>query len=121
MIPQRRPDAGFTLIETLVALAVLAISATTLLAATETHIARIRGLETRAAAAWTAENHLTERTLGLAPTSTPPPMFGIAFTLAEKATPTTDPDLQKLVITATDPADGITYARLTGFMLGAAP
>jgi general secretion pathway protein I len=121
MTPARQPDAGFTLIETLVALAVLAMSATALLAATQAHIARIRGLEVRAAAAWTAENHLTERALGLAPTTTPPPMLGIAFTLSEEATPTTDPDLQKLVITVTDPADGLGYARLTGFVLGAAP
>jgi general secretion pathway protein I len=121
MTPQRQPDAGFTLIETLVALAVLAISATTLLAATQAHIARIRGLEVRAAAAWTTENHLTELALGLQPPTSPPPMFGIPFTLAVEATATTDPDLQKLVITATDPADGRAYARLTGFVLGAAP
>ena len=121
----RMPDAGFTLIETLVALAVLAMSAVALLAVTETHISRIAGLEARAAGAWVAENHLAELTLGLQPADAPPPMLGYQFTLAVDAAPTSDPNLQKLVITATDLADGRGYARLTGFILaptgGAAP
>ena len=38
-------DAGFTLIESLVALAVLAVAAVSLLMATEAYVARIAGLE----------------------------------------------------------------------------
>ncbi|MGL5010123.1 MAG: type II secretion system minor pseudopilin GspI, partial [Paracoccaceae bacterium] len=75
MTAPRAPDAGFTLIETLVALAVLAISAVALLATTQAHITRIAGLEARAAATWAAENHLAEITLGLEPADTPPPML----------------------------------------------
>ncbi len=113
----RTHDAGFTLIETLVALAVLAMSAVALLAATQAHIARIAGLEARAAAGWVAENHLAEMALGLQPTDMPAPMLGFQFALSVAAEPTSDPDIQKLVISATDVADGRRYARLTGFVL----
>ncbi len=111
----RAPDAGFTLIETLVALAVLATSAVALLATTQAHIARIAGLEARAAAGWAAENHLAEISLGLTPANPPPPMLGFDFQMAVDATPTTDPDVQKLLITAR--TDGRSLARLTGFVL----
>ena len=112
----RAADAGFTLIETLVALAVLAITAVGLLAATQAHIARIAGLEARAAAVWAAENHLAEITLGLTPAAPPPAMLGFRFDMAVLTEATTDPDLQKLTITATDPQDQRSYARLTGFV-----
>jgi general secretion pathway protein I len=125
MTATRQPDAGFTLIETLVALAVLAMSAVALLATTEAHVRRIAGLESRAAALWVAENHLAEIGLGLAPATTPPAMLGVEFEVAVTATPTTDPDIQQLILTATTTQDGRTYARLTGFVLsdviGAAP
>jgi general secretion pathway protein I len=117
MTASRAPDAGFTLIETLVALAVLAMSAVALLATTEAHIARIAGLEARAAAAWVTENHLAELSLGLQPGDAPPAMLGFQFTVTVEATTTSDPDLQKLVIRATDAANGRGYARLTGFVL----
>jgi general secretion pathway protein I len=117
MTAGRAPDAGFTLIETLVALAVLAMSAVALLATTQAHIARIAGLEARAAAGWVAENHLAEITLGLTPADAPPPMLGFSFAVSVDATATTDPDIQKLVITAADVADGRSLARLTGFVL----
>lgn len=116
MIGARTADAGFTLIETLVALAVLAMTSVGLLAATEAHIARVAGLEMRAAALWAAENHLAEVTLGLQPANPPPAMLGVTFDLAVQAEATTDPDLQKLIITATDTQTGRTLARLTGFV-----
>lgn len=112
----RAADAGFTLIETLVALAVLAITAAGLLAATQAHIAQIAGLEARAAAVWVAENHLAEITLGLQPAAAPTAMLGFRFDMTVMAEATTDPDLQKLTITATDPQDQRSYARLTGFV-----
>lgn len=117
MTQRRAPDAGFTLIETLVALAVLAITAVGLLAATQAHISRIAGLEVRAAAIWAAENYLAEVTLGLPPDAAPLAMFGFDLTLAANADATTDPDVQKLVVVATDSRDGKPYARLTGFVL----
>ena len=68
----RQSQGGFTLIESLVALVVLAITSVALLSATEAHISRIGGLETRAAAVWVTENYLAELNLGLAPSRTPP-------------------------------------------------
>jgi general secretion pathway protein I len=111
----RGAEAGFTLIETMVALAILAMSAIAFLAATETHIARISGLETRAGAQWVAENHLAELSLGLPATSTAE-MLGITYTITDVTTPTTDPDLQKIEIAASDATGGVT-ARLVGFLL----
>jgi general secretion pathway protein I len=117
MTAARTADAGFTLIETLVALAVLAMTSVGLLAATEAHISRVAALEMRAAALWAAENHLAEIALGLQPATQPPAMLGIAFDIAVQAETTTDPDLQRLIITATEAQTGRSLARLTGFVL----
>jgi general secretion pathway protein I len=57
-------DAGFSLIEALVALAVLAIATVGLIGAVEQHIDSTRAMEQRAAAMWVAENRLTELGLG---------------------------------------------------------
>ena len=53
-------DAGFSLIEALVALAVLAIATVGLVGAVEQHIDSTRAMEQRSAAMWVAENRLTE-------------------------------------------------------------
>ena len=53
-----RRDDGFTLIETLVALAVLATGAVALLGVVEDHTGRIAGLEDRVTLRWVAENRL---------------------------------------------------------------
>lgn len=116
MTHARSPEAGFTLIETLVALAVLAVSAVSLLGATEAHIARIGALEMRASAQWAVENYLAELSLGLTPTEMPPPMNGIAFELLVTRTATTDPDLERVDVVARDQIDGLEYSRLTGFV-----
>ena len=54
----RRGDAGFSLVESLVALAVLAIASTALLVASQGYVRRIVGLEDRALAQIAAENAL---------------------------------------------------------------
>lgn len=117
MTAARTPDAGFTLIETLVALAILAMSAAALLSATQTHVTRISGLEYRAAAQWATENLLAELTLGLTPSTLPPPMLGIGFDLDYTLAVTEDPDIQRVDIRATDVVDGQSYGLLTGFLL----
>ncbi|MCE0507405.1 type II secretion system minor pseudopilin GspI [Roseivivax sp. GX 12232] len=65
MTGRRDPEAGFTLIEALVAMAVLAVSAVTLLSAAERHVAQTRGLSDRIIARWVAENALVAQQLGL--------------------------------------------------------
>lgn len=116
MTQVRTQDAGFTLIETLVALAILAMSAVSLLGATEAHIARINALETRAAAQWVTENYLAELTLGESAAVAIDPMNGIVFTVDMTRTPTQDPDLEQVEIVARDTVAGGVFGRLTGFI-----
>lgn len=116
MSPMRSPEAGFTLIETLVALVILAMSAISLLGATEAHINRIAALENRAAAQWVLENYLAEMTLGLTPAPAPEAMNGAAFTVAVNLVATQDPDLAQVDLTARGATDGRDYNRLTGFV-----
>ena len=112
----RKADSGFTLIESLVALAVLAISAIALLGATEAHVARIGGLQQRAAAGWAAENHLVELSLGLTPAAEPDPLLGYPVRLTTTLSATTDPDLTRLDITAHIGPSPAPVTRLTGFV-----
>ena len=112
----RATEAGFTLIETLVALVVLSLSAMAILGAAEAHVARIGALEARAAAQWAAQNHLAEITLGLAPDPRPAAILGIDFQLDMQTTLTSDPDLLRLDIVASEVDGGRTMARLTGFV-----
>ncbi len=58
-------DTGFSLIEALVAMALLAVAATGLLQATARHVDAVAAIEARAAAGWAADNALTEARLGL--------------------------------------------------------
>ena len=114
---KQRAEAGFTLVETLVALAVLAMAAMALLGATEAHIRNIAALEARAAAQWAAENHLAELVIGAAPDPGPVSMMGHSLRVTETRSPTSDPDLERVDLAATDISDGQVYARLTGFIL----
>ena len=59
----RPAQDGFTLVEALVAMAILAIAATGLVGAVQAHIDLVRGVQTRTIAQWVAENRLVE--LGL--------------------------------------------------------
>lgn len=119
MTARRAPDAGFTLIETLVALSVLALTAVTLLGVSEGHVARVAGLEQRAAAQWAAENRLAELQLGLTPAAGPVRMLGYGFAIETEVTETTDPDVRRVVLLTLD-ARGEALARITGFLLAPA-
>ena len=111
----RHQASGFTLIETLVALVVLAVTSVALLTATEAHISRIGGLETRASAGWVTQNYLAELSLGLTPLA-PPAMLGIDFTVTETRKPTKDPALTQVTLTATEPGTTTAFGALTGFL-----
>jgi general secretion pathway protein I len=111
-----RDDAGFTLIESLVALAILAVSAISLLVATQAYVARIDGLEGRALAQWAAENRLAEIELGLAADPGPVELLGRELWVEPSRTPTDDPELERIDIAVTDPAAATTYRGFVGFV-----
>ena len=115
----RDRQAGFTLIETLVALAVLAVSSVALLGAVQAHLGRIGALEYRVAALIAAQNYLAEVTLGLVPEGATS-LLGIGFSVSSLRGATDDPAVQRLDIAVADQADGKVYARLTGFVADAA-
>lgn len=112
----RAGDAGFTLIESLVALAILGMSAVALLGATEAHVARVNGLETRALAQLAAENHLAEIELGLAPDDAETVLLGAAFRVTAERTPTADPALQRIDLTVRLADGAIALAGFVGFV-----
>lgn len=105
LAPAARPaDAGFTLIEALVAMAVLAVGAVSLLTAVETQAARISDLNDRTVARWVAENALVGLRLGLPPDDAPVRMMGVDWSVSSENAPTTDPDLTAITLRV-GPAD----------------
>jgi len=58
-------SGGFTLIEAMVAMAILAIATAGIIRAAEAHVDTLRGLEQRASAQWVAENALAEAGAGM--------------------------------------------------------
>lgn len=115
-------DAGFTLIEALVAMVVLALGAVSLLAATEGHTARITAITDRTTARWVAENRLTELRLGLAQVSDTDQMLGQNWRISTTLTPTTDPALRRATVAVGRAAgDSGSLVSLTGYVTTAGP
>lgn len=117
MADVRAPDAGFSMIEALVAMTVLALGAVSLLIATESHTSRITEVIDRTTARWVAENRLAELRLGLAPGSGDPDMLGRRWRVTAQISATTDADLQAVTIgvgLADQPGDAV-LARLDGY------
>jgi len=112
----RPGERGFSLIEALVALLVLAIAAAGLVRAAEAHVDSTRGLERRAAAEFVAQNRLAE--LGL-PDAPPQPatveMLGQRWTVAVSEARTGDPDLAKVAISVSAASDREPLVTLEGF------
>ena len=85
---------GYSLMEAMVALFILAIATVGLTRATQTHIDSVRALEMRAVAQWVAENRLVEMSLAAAaeqPSTVP--MMGREWRVDTRTRPTSDPDL----------------------------
>ncbi len=112
-------EDGFSLIEALVALAVLAIATVGLMRTVESHIDSTRGLERRAAAMWVAENRLAEIELGgRAADAREVEMLGQAWRVDVAETATDDPEIRKLHISVFNGADRAPLASLDGFVDG---
>jgi general secretion pathway protein I len=111
-------ETGFTLLEALVALAIVAIAGVSLVSAVEGHVDRVRGLELRAAARWAAENRLAELGLdGKSPgvNGDRVEMLGQPLQVAVTARTSADPNLSRVEIAVGLPGQSPLY-RLDGFL-----
>jgi general secretion pathway protein I len=100
--PCRAPsDEGFTLVEVLVALVILAVAAAGLIGAAEAHVDSIRALEARAAALWVAENRIVELTVSKEfepKVSETVDMLGQSWAIALARRQNDDPELRAMTI-----------------------
>ena len=114
-----KQNEGFSLIEALVALAVLAIAAVGLTRAVESHVDSTRALERRAAAMWVAENRLAELQIGArAAGPAEVEMLGQRWRVAVGETRTDDPEIVRVRITVSPLAEATPLASLDGFVDG---
>ena len=110
------PEAGFTLIEALVVMAVLATGAVGLLTAAERHAAMARQLGDRTIARWAAENRLAEIALGLPGGGDRVEVMGTLWRVTSAVLPTADPDLVRVDVAVAPPEAGDgQIVRMTGF------
>ncbi|OWU84705.1 hypothetical protein ATO6_10165 [Oceanicola sp. 22II-s10i] len=116
--PDREPEAGFTLIETLVAMAVLAVAGVTLLTATERHAARTTALEDRIAARWVAQNAMAVAELKIQMQPQWQRMLDRDWQVSARRGALADSGLDRVTILVAppgaDPED--TILRLTGYL-----
>lgn len=111
--PSHNADNGFTLLEVMVALAVLGVGAVSLLTATQTHAARITEIELRTVARWVADSQITALRVGLDPSATTTAM-GRSWTTEIRQTATSDTGLMRADITVQN--TGRDVYQLTGFV-----
>lgn len=113
----REEDAGFSLIEALVALAVLAIATVGLMRTVESHIDSTRAMERRTTAMWVAENRLAELE-ARAPGREQVEMMGQQWRVAVARRRTDDPEIERVRIEVFAGAEKSALASLDGFVDG---
>jgi len=110
--------AGYSLMEAMVALFILAIATVGITRATQQHIDGVRGLEQRVIAQWVAENRLVEMNLegGVTPAASTVRMMDRDWAVDVRTRATDDPDLLAVDLTVAEA--GVTGAevRLSGFI-----
>lgn len=119
VLPKTSGREGFTLIEALVALTILAIASAGLIRATEAHVDQVRGLQTRTIAQWVAENHLVELQLdpaGLVDRTDRVEMLGRAWDVSVDSGPSEDSDLSTVTVAVSLVGANSSAAVLTGFV-----
>ncbi len=119
-----REQAGFTLIEIMVALAVLAIASAVLVRAAQAHIDLIGSLQSRAIAQWVAENRLIELEIaGRAPVAGEDvvEMLGRRWTVRVTPKPNADPDIVGVDVAVSERAGAAPLLTLSGFVDRGAP
>ena len=116
---QHPSQRGFTLIEAMVALAILGIAAVGIVRAAEAHIDTLYGLERRAAALLVAENALAEAGLGLGAAiagGQEVTMLGSRWTIRIALSGSADPDLQLATVRVALAGRSETVVTLRGFV-----
>lgn len=114
---RQRDEEGFSLLETLVAMVVLSVSATAILSAAQRHVGSIVEVSDRLTARWIAENRLVELAHGAPEPTELVRMGGQQWSVRTTFGTTADPDLTRADITvarSNDPKEAL--ARLTGFL-----
>ncbi|WP_240700103.1 type II secretion system minor pseudopilin GspI [Sphingomonas gei] len=114
----RGSTEGFSLIEALVALAVLAIATVGLMRTVESHIDSTRGLERRTAAMWVAENRLAELEAKAPANADQVEMLGEQWRIAVTRRGTDDPEIQRVQIQVFAAQASTPLASLDGFVDG---
>jgi general secretion pathway protein I len=115
----RAEQQGFSLIEALVALAVLAIATVGLMRTVEAHIDSTRGVERRTTAMWVAENRLAELEAKIpGGDDSAVEMLGERWRVATARTRTDDPEIERVRIQVYPSGEDAPLATLDGFVDG---
>jgi general secretion pathway protein I len=113
------PARGFTLIEVLVALAILAVLATTLVSQSGNFSAQLFRLEDKTVALWVAQNALDEARLEEHPTEAGKPveveMAGRTWLVSRSIKPTERPGFSRIEVSVTREGDEDRLLSLSGF------
>jgi general secretion pathway protein I len=115
----RTRRSGYSLMEALVALFILAIATVGLTRATQAHVDGVRGLEDRVVAQWVAENRLTELNLrggANTPDVSSVTMLDRQWDVRVSRRATDDPDLIAVDVAVSPAGSGEETLRLSGFV-----
>ena len=112
-----KTDAGFTFVETLVAMSVLAVSAAAILPATEAHLRNVSGVSDRMVSIWVAENRMTELANGRSNLPNRVHMAGHDWIVDTRLSATSDPEIQRVDLKVGRDGAGEGLAHLTGFII----
>ncbi len=120
MICGSKQHDGFTLIEVLVALAIIAVALTAGMRVLAQSVDGASSLKARTLALWVAENRLARAQLGEAAfdaATGQETQAGLTFAWRQSITATPNPAFRKIEIVVTDPAQtSYALARLVGYL-----
>lgn len=115
----RHQEAGFSLMEALVALLVIGIAGAGVARTIQSHIDSTRALEMRAAAQWVAENRLVELSLDTplaVATRSDEAMLGQNWQVTTRLQSSEDPDLRQAIISVRAASQKDPVVTMRGFV-----